>query len=266
MRKSARFARGRICMRRSKQKGPELPDVTQNIDPLMLQNYLVIMPAFNESRFIGRLVGELREWSIHVLVVDDGSTDKTPEIAEAAGARVIRLPGNLEKGDTLAIGFRFAKDEGYDAVVTMDADGQHDPRDVLRFFDVYNRTGIPVLVGNRVFDRKRMPLLRRLTNHQMSRILNRRMRQYIADTQNGFRLYQTDVINMVHPTTGGFAAESEVLLKLDEIGIRMGSVPVAAIYGDEVSYVRPWRDTKRFFAMMRHARRAPGLNAGEFRS
>jgi len=241
-------------MRRYKQKGPNLPDVSQNIDPLMLQNYLVIMPAWNESKFIGELVRTLRQWSIHVLVVDDGSTDKTAEIAEEAGARVIRLQGNQGKGGALAVGFQHAKDEGYDAVVTMDADGQHDPKDVLRFFDVYNRTGIPVLVGNRIFDRKRMPWLRRMTNYQMSRMLNRRMRQFIADTQNGFRLYQTDVINMVHSTAGGFAAESEILLKLDEIGIRMGSVPVAAIYGEEVSYIRPWEDTKRFFSMVQHYR------------
>lgn len=245
-------------MRRFKRQGPDLPDVTKRIDPLMLQNYLVIMPAWNESKFIGELVRSLREWSIHVLVVDDGSTDDTAAIAEAAGAKVIRQEGNKGKGAALAAGFEYAKEQGYDAVVTMDADGQHDPKDVLRFFDVYNRTGIPVLVGNRIFDRRRMPWLRRLTNYQMSRMLNCRMRQFIADTQNGFRLYQTDVINMVHPEAGGFAAESEILLKLDEIGIRMGSVPVAAIYGEEVSYVRPWRDTKRFFAMMTHYRRKNG--------
>lgn len=242
-------------MRRFKRQGPDLPDVSKRIDPLMLQNYLVIMPAYNESRSIGALVKSLRDWSIHVLVVDDGSTDDTAECAAAAGATVIRNEKNLGKGAALVRGFEFAQEQGYDAVVTMDADGQHDPKDVLRFFDVYNRTGIPVLVGNRVFDRKRMPWLRRATNYQMSRMLNRRMRQFIADTQNGFRLYQTDVINMVHAEADGFAAESEILLKLDEIGIRMGSVPVAAIYGEEVSYVRPYQDTKRFFAMMTHYRR-----------
>jgi glycosyltransferase involved in cell wall biosynthesis len=237
-------------MKRSDRMATALP-APAALDPLTLQNYLVIMPAYNESQYIERLVKALRDLSIQVLVVDDGSTDCTGDLAEAAGAQVIRLEKNQGKGCALAAGFEYASREGYDAVVTMDSDGQHDPQDVLRFFDIYNRTGIPVLVGNRTFDRKRMPWIRRVTNDRMSAILNRHMKQYIADTQNGFRLYQTDVINMVRSDSTGFAAESEILLKLDEIGIRMGSVPVAAIYGSEKSYIRPVHDTRMFFAMMR---------------
>ncbi len=237
-------------MKRSDRAPSSLPAPVP-LDPLMLQNYLVIMPAFNESRFIERLVRELRELSIQVLVVDDGSTDGTGDLAEGAGAHVIRVDTNGGKGAALARGFEYADQEGYDAVVTMDSDGQHDPHDVLRFFDIYNRTGIPVLVGNRTFDRKRMPWIRRFTNDRMSSMINRHMKQFIADTQNGFRLYQTDVINMVRSDSTGFAAESEILLKLDEIGIRMGSVPVAARYGTEKSYIRPVHDTRLFFAMMR---------------
>lgn len=237
-------------MKRSDRISTTLPEPVA-LDPLTLQNFLVILPAYNESRFIERLVNDLRALSVPLLVVDDGSSDGTGELAEAAGATVIRMDGNKGKGFALAAGFEYAWEGGYDAVVTMDSDGQHDPRDVMRFFDVYNRTGIPVLVGNRIFDRKRMPWIRRVTNDRMSHMLNRRMKQYIADTQNGFRLYQTDVINMVRSESTGFAAESEILLKLDEIGIRMGSVPVAAIYGSEKSHIRPLHDTQLFFAMMR---------------
>ncbi|MDA3872575.1 MAG: glycosyltransferase family 2 protein [Kiritimatiellae bacterium] len=209
------------------------------------------MPAWNESVQVGHLVTELTNLQLNVLVVDDGSTDGTGELAEKAGAVVIRHAVNRGKGESLADGFRYAAAEGYDAVVTMDADGQHDPRDVLRFFDIYNRTGIPVLVGNRMHDRHRMPVIRRITNQAMSRILNRKMRQFVADTQNGFRLYQTDVVMMVIPEATGFAAESEILIKLDEIDIRMGSVPVAAFYGTEKSAVRPIQDTRLFFRMLR---------------
>jgi glycosyltransferase involved in cell wall biosynthesis len=237
-------------MRRSEIPPASLP-APAPMDPFTLQNFLVVMPAYNEARFIGQLVRQLTGMSIQILVVDDGSTDGTGGIAGEAGARVIRLEHNSGKGAALAAGFQYAWEGGYDAVVTLDSDGQHDPADVLRFFDTYNRTGIPVLVGNRTFDRHRMPWLRRFTNHVMSRMINRHMRQYIADTQNGFRLYQTDVINMVRSESTGFAAESEILLKLDEIGIRMGSVPVAAIYGTERSYIRPLHDTRLFFRMMR---------------
>ncbi|WFB35505.1 glycosyltransferase family 2 protein [Kiritimatiellota bacterium B12222] len=220
------------------------------LDEFACQNYLVIIPALNEAGHIGPLVTALREMKLNVLVVDDGSEDATSELAEAAGAVVIRNTQNYGKGKSLAQGYQYAAAEGYDALVTMDADGQHDPADVPRFFDTYERTGIPVLVGNRMHDRARMPLIRRWTNRLMSRLLNRQMNQYIPDTQNGFRLYQTDVVTMVIPDTAGFAAESEILLKLDEIDIRMGSVPIAAIYGDETSHIRPIYDTRLFFKML----------------
>lgn len=223
---------------------------TPVLDEFSCQNYLVIIPALNEQAHIADLVRKLRGMHLNVLVIDDGSTDKTSEIAEAEGAVVIRHEQNLGKGKSLADGYRYAASEGYDAVVTMDADGQHDPADVPRFFDTYDRTGIPVLVGNRMHDRARMPLIRRITNRLMSRMLNRQMNQYIPDTQNGFRLYQTDVVTMVIPDNDGFAAESEILLKLDEIDIRMGSVPIAAVYGDEKSHIRPLHDTRLFFKML----------------
>lgn len=238
-------------MKRFRPQAYEALDKPVQIDPLILQNFLVIMPAYNEAVHVKDLVRKLREMSLNVLVVDDGSVDETETAAREAGAAVIRFEANQGKGASLAAGFAHAEKEGYDAVVTMDADGQHDPADVLRFFDIYNRTGIPVLVGNRTMDRKRMPWLRRVTNFQMSRVINRHMRQYIADTQNGMRLYQTDVISMVKSESKGFAAESEILLKIDEIGIRMGSVPVAAIYGKERSHIRPLHDTHLFFAMLR---------------
>jgi glycosyltransferase involved in cell wall biosynthesis len=220
------------------------------LDPEVVGNFLVILPAWNESRHIEALVGRLRQLGMDVLVVDDGSTDETPVLAERAGARLLRNGQNRGKGMSLAEGYRFAAREGYDAVVTMDADGQHDPEDVLRFLDTYNRTGIPVLIGNRMHDRSRMPWIRRITNRTMSWVLNRHMQQFVPDTQNGFRLYQTDVVLMVIPETKGFAAESEILLKLDEIGIRMGSVPVAAVYGSEKSHIRPLHDSRIFLMML----------------
>jgi len=223
---------------------------TPVLDKFACQNYLVIMPALNETKNIATLVTKLRDMYLDVLVIDDGSTDNTADVAKAAGAEVIRHETNLGKGKSLAEGYHYAAAEGYDAVVTLDADGQHDPADVPRFFDTYDRTGIPVLIGNRMHDRSRMPLIRRCTNRLMSRLLNRQMHQYIPDTQNGFRLYQTDVVTMVIPDTNGFAAESEILLKLDEIDIRMGSVPIAAIYGDEKSHIRPLQDTKLFLIML----------------
>jgi glycosyltransferase involved in cell wall biosynthesis len=227
-------------------------------EKLALQNDLVLLPALNEAATVGPLVRAIRDLGVRVLVVDDGSRDATADIAREAGADVLRHEKPLGKGAALATGFRHAVEEGYDAVVTFDADGQHEPAEVLRFFDTYNRTGIPVLIGSRIRDRHLMPLTRRLANRWMSFVLNRRMRQFIADTQNGFRLYQTDVVAMVRPESTGFAAESEILLLLDEIGIRMGSVPVSVQYkhGGR-SHIHPLRDLLLFLEMLRKHRRKP---------
>jgi len=221
------------------------------LDEFACQNYLVILPAWNEAPTIGNLVKELRGMHLNVLVVDDGSQDETFAAAEEAGATVIRHETNQGKGHALADGFRYAAKEGYDAVVTLDADGQHNPGDVSRFFDTYNRTGIPVLVGNRFQDRHRMTRASRMTNGLMSRLLNRRMQQYIPDTQNGFRLYQTDVVMMVIPESKGFTAQSEILIRLDEIDIRMGSVPVAATYEKRKGALRSCLELRMLFMLLK---------------
>ncbi len=222
---------------------------------LSLQNDLVVLPALNEAEHVAGLVKEIKSLGIQVLVVDDCSSDGTGDLAREAGAEVIRTERNLGKGAALSLGFRHAVAQGYDAVVTFDADGQHVPAEILRFFDTYNRTGIPVLIGNRIYERNKMPLPRRLANQWMSWVLNRHMNQFVPDTQNGFRLYQTDVVAMVKPSCTGFAAESEILLKLDSIGIRMGSVPVSVRYGHKHSHIRPWRDGRLFLRMLRQCTR-----------
>jgi len=212
--------------------------------------YCVVLPAFNEADHIGAVIKNVRKQPVDVVVIDDGSTDETVAVSEAAGAVVIKHERNLGKGAALESGFDYAMLHLYEGLITMDADGQHDPEDIPCFIDAFQRTGISVLIGNRMADVSAMPVIRRLTNHFMSWLLGRHMRQYIPDSQNGFRLYQADILPMVSSRSRGFAAESEVLLKLDTTGIRMDNVPVATLYGAERSKIRPLNDTARFFKML----------------
>ncbi len=211
----------------------------------------VIVPGYNEAGRIGPVVSELLAAGHVVVVVDDGSSDATADDAEKAGAKVLRHASNKGKGAALQTGFVYAVDNGFEYVVTMDADGQHAPGDVAQFVKAYSNTRIAVLVGNRMDDPEGMPRIRRWTNRFMSWLLSRRMGQYVPDTQNGFRLYRCDVLEHVRSSTDGFAAESEVLLNLAGAGIQIGSVPIRVIYGGEKSKIRPVRDTIRFFAMLR---------------
>ncbi|MFT5122267.1 MAG: glycosyltransferase involved in cell wall biosynthesis [Candidatus Omnitrophota bacterium] len=211
--------------------------------------FCVVMPAFNEAERIAPVIEAVREHGVDVIVVDDGSADETATVSKAAGAQVVIQETNQGKGAALQRGFQFALDNFYEALITMDADGQHDPADIAKFIDAYDRTGIPVLIGNRMADPTGMPFVRRCTNRLMSWLLGRHMRQFIPDSQNGFRLYQVDVLPMVSTEARGYAAESEILLKLDRIGIRMDSIPVKTVYGSEESKIRPVKDSLRFLKM-----------------
>jgi glycosyltransferase involved in cell wall biosynthesis len=210
----------------------------------------VVIPAYREQRMIGDVVQRVRKYVPTVVIVDDGSSDRTAEEAAAAGAVVIRHARNLGKGVALNTGFEHARRNGFDCLITMDADGQHDPADIPRFIEAYERTGIPVLIGNRMGMLSNMPLVRKLTNRYMSWLLSRAMRQYVPDTQCGFRLYRCDVLPFIETQSARFAAESEILLHIAARGIRMDSVPITVIYNEGKSKINPLRDTFRFFLML----------------
>ncbi len=215
----------------------------------------VLIPAFREQGRIGGVVARARTHGLDVIVVDDGSPDGTAAEAESAGATVVRHPVNRGKGVALTTGFEYARTHGYEALITLDADGQHDPDEIPKFVEAYRRTGYPVLVGNRMWDSRGMPFVRRCTNRFMSWMLSREMKQYVPDTQCGYRLYRCDVIPFVGTTSERFAAESEILLHIAGRGMTIGAVRIATIYGTERSKIRPGRDTVRFFRMLHNYRR-----------
>lgn len=218
----------------------------------------VIVPAYREEKRIGDVVRGILRHCPSVLVIDDGSDDRTAEEARLAGAEVIRHQENRGKGAALNTGFERARQMGCEFVITVDGDGQHDPSDLPAFIDAYRRTGTPVLVGNRMDRTETMPWNRLLTNRFMSWLLSRKMGQYVPDTQCGYRLLRTDVLPQMPTASQRFAAESEVLLQLSERGVTIGSVPIKVIYRDEKSKIRPMRDTVRFFSMLHRHDRARG--------
>ncbi len=220
------------------------------------------MPAYLEQGRIGEVIRSVLSIIRPVIVIDDGSPDQTAQEAAAAGAIVLRHAHNLGKGVALFTGFKYAREHGFDHLLTMDADGQHAPSDIPRFLDIYAGSGLPVLVGNRMGNPRSMPLIRRWTNRFMSGYLSREMKQSVPDTQCGFRLYRCAVLPSEAPVSSGYAAESEILLHLAARGVRMGSVPITVIYRDEISKIRPLRDTIRFFRMIRKFRNLPREESG----
>lgn len=224
-------------------------------EPDLHRAYCAVIPAFRERAAIASTVAAALEQGVDVIVVDDGSDDDTADQAGQAGARVIRLERNRGKGVALATGLKAARDGGYVAALTLDADGQHDPAEIPKFIEAYERTRIPVLIGNRLWNPEGMPWIRRLTNRFMSWLLAREMGQYVPDTQCGYRLFRCDLLPYIETKSERFAAESEVLLNISARGIPVDSVRIRTIYAGEKSKINPFSDTLRFTRMLLEHRR-----------
>ena len=219
------------------------------------ESFCVLICAYNEARHIEGVVREtLQQGPCKVIVVDDGSEDNTEELAQRAGAFVLRNPKNLGKGASLKKGFELIWMSDCSAVIVLDGDGQHDPREIRRFIDAYSRTHIPVLIGNRMADTREMPLLRRFTNRFMSWILNRLTGIYIADPPCGFRYYRTEVLPFIMSDEKRFAFDFDILVHAALRHIRIDSVRISTIYHrGERGHVAPLRDTYLLFnSLMEH--------------
>ena len=185
-----------------------------------------------------------------VIVVDDGSKDNTAQIAQNAGAIVLIHEVNKGKGAALKTGFQYVIDHGYDAVITMDSDGQHDPNDIPGFLNALDKIGSGIIIGTRMNDISTMPMIRKCTNKLTSFASSLMARQKIEDSQSGFRLITTDVLRKVKLETDRFETETEILIKASKSGFRIISVPIKTIYGEEKSKIRPIRDTNRFLKLL----------------
>lgn len=206
----------------------------------------VIIPTYNEAREIGNLVKKIREQNLDVLVVDDGSWDNTSQLANNNGAKVLRNEINQGKGASLIKGFNYALPLDYDAIITMDGDGQHLPEDLPYFIRLAKYSASGIFIGNRMQKTKNMPWVRLLTNRFMSWLISCVAKQKIPDTQCGFRLIKKEVLEKLNLRTRKYETESEVLIRSSRLGFKIESVPIKTMYIGEKSQIKPFIDTLRF--------------------
>lgn len=206
----------------------------------------VIIPTYNESKNIGQIVSQIRQQNLDVLVVDDGSKDDTCVIAAEHGAKVIRNSINEGKGASLIKGFDYALKEDFRAVITMDGDGQHLVEDIPYFIRLAQYSNSSIIIGNRMHKPKNMPLTRLLTNKFMSWLISAIARQYIPDTQCGFRLMKREVLEKIKLNSRKYEIESEVLIKGSRLGYKIEAVTIKSVYNDNKSQINPFIDTVRF--------------------
>jgi glycosyltransferase involved in cell wall biosynthesis len=215
---------------------------------------LVIIPCKNLEHEVGDVVRGVLALGLDldVAVVDDGSTDGTSDAARAAGAHVLVHEVNRGKGAALRTGFEYAVEKGYDTVITMDGDGQHDPAAIPDFLRAVEECDADVIVGTRMHAVGDMPPLRVWTNRTTSRVVSFLARQEIPDSQSGYRLIKAKVLRDVVKSfvTTRYDTESELLIRAARRGYRTAAVGIKSIYRDTVSHINPFVDTLRFLRLV----------------
>lgn len=210
---------------------------------------IAVIPAYREEGRVGKVVAAVKEHLADVLVVDDGSPDGTGAEAAQAGASVIRLEPNRGKGAALLAGLAEARRRGFEAAVTLDADGQHDAAAVPAMLAALAH-GADVVIGTRMRDVRGMPPQRIFSNTFTSAVVSMLAGRMVRDSQTGYRALRLATLKKLPLKRRGFDLESEMLLKAARAGARIKHVRVPTIYGDECSKINAAADTLRFFRVV----------------
>jgi glycosyltransferase involved in cell wall biosynthesis len=220
-------------------------------------NVAALIPCYYEEKQILDVARRTRAQLDTVLVVDDGSDDKTSELAREAGAEVIKHEQNQGKGAAIKTGLRELTSRTHiNWVLILDGDGQHLPEEIPAFLEEGTRTGAELIVGSRMDDTRDMPFVRKMTNLTMSTLISSIIRQRVPDTQCGFRMFSRELAAaFLDVQSSNFDFESEMLVIAARRGVTIGAARVSTVYGDEVSKIHPVRDTIRFIKLLRRLKR-----------
>ncbi len=213
-----------------------------------LPRYCVLIPCLNEELAIGALLRRVLTHCSDVIVVDDGSDDRTPEIVSNLPVTLLRHATRRGKGEALRTGFREAIERGYDAALTMDGDGQHLPEDIPRIADAAARYPNHVVIGARLLNRAQQPAGRRFANAFADWGISWGCGKPVADTQSGQRWYPRAAMQLVDVKSEDFVFEAAILIAAcRDLDMGVVSVPIESRYAGEfrLSHFRPVGDTVR---------------------
>ena len=208
----------------------------------------VIIPSFNVETTIAEVIHRISQFVdlADIIVVDDGSADRTGTAARKAGAIVLQNSINRGKGYSLKRGFCYAIENGYEAVITIDGDLQHNPDEIPKFLTSFYSTDADIILGDRTGDFSTMPRDRQFSNKMTSLVISILTGKRVRDSQSGYRLIKTDVLKKINLVSNRYETESELLVKSLLSGFKITHVPIRTIYNDGVSHIHRFKDTVRF--------------------
>jgi glycosyltransferase involved in cell wall biosynthesis len=212
----------------------------------------VLIPCYNGGASAEKFLTEVKAAvdSSQVLIVDDGSDEKTKTFLANLGLEVLTMPQNVGKGIALRSGLLELKSKGVDQVISMDCDGQHLLSEVSRFWKSTSFNEAGIVVGCRPFKINEMPFARILSNKITTVMVGFKAGCLVYDSQCGYRMYNLkQIVEEDLPLTGAYQWESEVIIKIAKRGCKIKKIDVSAVYEDEVSHIHPIRDIVRFLKM-----------------
>jgi glycosyltransferase involved in cell wall biosynthesis len=210
-----------------------------------LDKVCILIPAYNAEETLGSVLKKIEPLKMDTIVVNDGSSDETKRVVSENGAHLLEHPLNLGKGAALQTGFQYILQKDYQVVITLDADGQHDPSEIPSLLKIYQSVNPDILVASRAAEFGRMTFLRRFWNRLGVKAVARLCHSDITDSQSGFRLIRAKVLKEVSLSTSRFETELELLIKACKKGFSVLSVPINTqkVDGTGSSHFRPVVDT-----------------------
>ncbi len=197
---------------------------------------LVAIPVYNEQKYVHQVLERVLEHAPDVLVIDDGSTDATPLLLSQFPVEVIRHARNRGYGRSLMDAFRWAAVDGFDWVITMDCDEQHEPASIPDFIDAIKRDNADIISGSRYLtpspDDDRPPPERRRINTEITSELNQRLGMAITDAFCGFKAYRVSAVRPLRLDVDGYAFPLQFWVQSAAAGLRISEIPVKLIYKD----------------------------------
>ena len=212
-----------------------------------LDKVCILIPAYNAQETLSSVMKKIEPLKIDTIVVDDGSSDGTKSVASEIGVQLLRHPFNLGKGAALRTGFQYLLQKDYQVVITLDADGQHNPSEIPFLLRIFQSVQPDILIASRAEEFGKMTFLRHFWNRLGVKAVARLCHSDITDSQSGFRLIRTNVLKEIDLSTSRFETELELLIKACKKGFSVLSVPIITqkVDGTSSTHFRPVVDTWR---------------------